>query len=182
MMREHLTRSPSDYYVQTLSIARDKRNRVVMNQRSLMENQTKFTQQKYCGTCHYSCLRCHGQNDYDCTECAPDAKIYLEITSNESYCYPLNRNQTLLIKDYTIDFKQMNFNNLTMLIGFLIVIIFGVIVGFVCIIYKFTNLCQKKPDYTRVASDIPINELQLLMVQNNLDNSNLCDENEENQQ
>lgn len=48
--------------------------------------------QKLCAGCHFSCLKCRGPNDYDCTACAPDA-LYSEKTFNESYCVP-NYQQT----------------------------------------------------------------------------------------
>lgn len=41
--------------------------------------------QKLCAPCHFSCLKCKGPNDYDCTDCAPDA-VYTEKSTNEAYC------------------------------------------------------------------------------------------------
>ncbi|XP_031336072.1 furin-like protease 1 isoform X2 [Photinus pyralis] len=40
-----------------------------------------------CLSCHYSCKRCSGSNDYQCTLCYPDA-ILMQVSSLEHYCYP----------------------------------------------------------------------------------------------
>lgn len=52
--------------------------------------------QKRCDTCHFSCLKCIGPNDYDCTACAPDS-VYTSKSINESYCSSIN--QQLPVKD-----------------------------------------------------------------------------------
>uniref|UniRef100_A0A224XK28 furin n=1 Tax=Panstrongylus lignarius TaxID=156445 RepID=A0A224XK28_9HEMI len=40
-----------------------------------------------CTPCHYTCEHCTGTNDYECTQCYPDAEFY-NVSSFESYCYP----------------------------------------------------------------------------------------------
>lgn len=42
-----------------------------------------------CLACHYTCRHCNGSNDYECTECFPDAVLFQTSTS-EYYCYPSN--------------------------------------------------------------------------------------------
>ncbi|XP_022901691.1 furin-like protease 1 isoform X2 [Onthophagus taurus] len=44
---------------------------------------------KVCLSCHYTCRICSGSNDYQCTECYPDA-ILTNPKESESYCYPLS--------------------------------------------------------------------------------------------
>lgn len=44
--------------------------------------------QKRCAPCHFSCLRCHGPNDYDCTDCAPDSSLRILI-NNQGTCEDL---------------------------------------------------------------------------------------------
>nr|XP_024214340.1 furin-like protease 1 isoform X2 [Halyomorpha halys] len=39
-----------------------------------------------CQQCHYTCQRCDGPNDYQCTGCFGDAELY--TSDFESYCYP----------------------------------------------------------------------------------------------
>lgn len=43
---------------------------------------------RLCLACHFSCLKCRGPNDYDCTACAPDS-VYTERLTNATYCLPL---------------------------------------------------------------------------------------------
>lgn len=44
---------------------------------------------RLCLACHFSCLKCRGPNDYDCSECAPDS-VYTERQQNATYCLPLS--------------------------------------------------------------------------------------------
>lgn len=44
--------------------------------------------QKLCAQCHFSCLRCRGPNDYDCTDCAPDSSLKILI-NNQGTCEDL---------------------------------------------------------------------------------------------
>lgn len=45
----------------------------------------KSTPQKQCASCHFSCLKCQGPSDYDCTSCAPDS-ILNKRSNTEAYC------------------------------------------------------------------------------------------------
>ncbi|CAH0389779.1 unnamed protein product [Bemisia tabaci] len=40
-----------------------------------------------CQKCHYSCRKCSGSNDYECTSCYADATL-TNIDEGASYCYP----------------------------------------------------------------------------------------------
>lgn len=46
--------------------------------------------QKSCAACHFSCLKCSGPNDYDCTACTPDS-LLTEKSAKETYCAPINQ-------------------------------------------------------------------------------------------
>lgn len=41
-----------------------------------------------CLPCHYTCKKCIGPLDYECSECYNDSNLY-KLTNSESYCYPI---------------------------------------------------------------------------------------------
>lgn len=49
---------------------------------------TYMTNDRLCSDCHYSCYRCNGPNDYQCTSCWGDAEFtYL---MGQTFCYSKN--------------------------------------------------------------------------------------------
>lgn len=96
--------------------------------------------QKLCGPCHFSCLKCRGPNDYDCTSCAPDSSVTTERTTNESYCLPKS--------NYI---HPPGFNRKIYIVLFIIVpatlIIFGLIVIFWILKCKLCGFNQNASQY-----------------------------------
>lgn len=69
-----------------------------------------------CRPCHYSCLKCSGPQDYECTDCWGDSLLNT-VTENESYCHP----RALLIAYRS---QQSWYNHLLIvLIGLLVLVL-----------------------------------------------------------
>lgn len=88
--------------------------------------------QKTCSPCHFSCLKCRGPNDYDCTACAPDSK-FTKSGDAEAYCYPPAKGHG---DDYVI--ARLNYNELLVVGVSLGAIFFIIILG---AYFFFRNIC-----------------------------------------
>lgn len=51
------------------------------NERAILKPNT----QRLCGSCHFSCLKCRGPSDSECTACAPDAQLNSR-SATEAFC------------------------------------------------------------------------------------------------
>lgn len=45
-----------------------------------------FSSEGACQPCHYTCRKCTGPNDYECSQCYPDAVVY--SGTGENFCFP----------------------------------------------------------------------------------------------
>lgn len=110
--------------------------------------------QKLCASCHYSCLRCHGPEDFSCTACAPDS-MFTRIDDKEAYCYPpassksSNNGDDADNDDATFFLARLNSSELLV-----VAIAFGGILFVICCgaYFCFRNICcdkmQKNKNYT----------------------------------
>lgn len=148
---------------------------------------------KQCAACHYSCLQCHGPNDYECTRCI-DAAQFRRNRFNQSFCMPTDSNH---IDDrpmiHSLDgfeqqqnFPSHNWNDRKYLIFFLIYIV--VIVSITIVFTLFTVRCivrqycappigkdQNNYAYDPIAYDGTNEPDQVAIKRNGVDECNLSD-------
>lgn len=113
--------------------------------------------QKRCDTCHFSCLNCHGPNDYDCTECAPDS-VYTSKSINESYCSSIN--QQLPVHNSNI-IGSSTYVSLLVLGPAIVVLIFVVIVSYVMKSKLCGNANKQDYVYDRINFDAQNDEVEI---------------------
>lgn len=102
----------------------------------------KNVPQKLCASCHYSCLKCRGRNDYDCIDCAPDS-MYTVVSDTEAYCYPPVK---VLDENAEVNFiLKLNSNELLLLGGVLGTLVFVFVLGGY---FFFRHICCSGKPYT----------------------------------
>lgn len=91
--------------------------------------------QKLCAACHFSCLRCRGPNDYDCTDCAPDS--YLKIIFNQQgTCVEIPIDKTAQATNILL--VQLTSNEILLIAICLAAIAFVIAIG---IYFFFRHIC-----------------------------------------
>ncbi|XP_014244560.1 furin-like protease 1 isoform X2 [Cimex lectularius] len=93
---------------------------------------------EHCESCHYSCKSCSGPNDYECTECFPDALLY--TSDFERFCYP----KALLL---TINYNKWYFRTF---IAFSVNACIFIAIGF--IFYFRSKGCRIKSNFLKISS------------------------------
>ncbi|XP_073989172.1 uncharacterized protein isoform X2 [Rhodnius prolixus] len=116
-----------------------------------------YATESICTSCHYSCEHCTGTNDYECTQCYPDAEFY-NVSSFESYCYPKS---ILPWLNYTKWYYRTCFG----------LVINGILLSFVGILFYFRRGCSfnKKKDHLQPTI---INSVRYKLAQNESDSEN----------
>lgn len=113
---------------------------------------TQEPRQKLCDSCHYSCLRCHGPEDFSCTACAPDS-LFTRIDDKEAYCYPpgVKGNMGADDEGATFFLARLNSNELLVVVIAFAGIVFIVFLG---AYFFFRNVCgTERKNYTYNALD-----------------------------
>lgn len=97
-----------------------------------------------CATCHFSCLRCHGPNDFDCIECAPDSFLKVLI-NNQGTCVELPIDKTAEATNILL--VQLTSNEIILIAVCLLAIAFIIAVGGY---FFFRHICwtRKTNSYT----------------------------------
>ncbi|XP_060536836.1 furin-like protease 1 isoform X3 [Cylas formicarius] len=90
-----------------------------------------------CARCHYTCKKCNGSMDYQCTACFPDAVLY-HLSRSVAHCYPKH-----LISEV---FSEWYYRVFTGLICIIILVL-------LIVILSFAYLKRKTPKYVLIPSD-----------------------------
>lgn len=106
--------------------------------------------QKMCAACHFSCLKCGGPNDYDCTACAPDA-LLTEKNAKEQYCASI----TTMTSDPDVRISKSMYIFLLVLGPALSILLFVIVISWIMKQKCFNRRKATKPDYVydRVADE-----------------------------
>lgn len=120
-----------------------------MRRRAILFPNAPAPQQKSCAPCHFSCLKCLGPNDYDCTACAPDS-LLTDKNSKETYCAPINQK----IPTHDIHISRSMYIFLLILGPALAILMFLIIISWI-LKRKCLDNRKTKSDYVydRVALD-----------------------------
>lgn len=148
---------------------------------------------KECATCHYSCLECHGPNDYDCIRCLSESQ-FRRTKFNQTFCVPVpldeitNGGETLN-EHSTNSFISHNLADRNNLIFFLIYLVFIISITiastFFIVRFIITQYCtapkgkdQNNYAYDRIAYDGTNDQEHVVIERQMLDECNLSDSEE----
>lgn len=146
---------------------------------------------KQCAACHYSCLKCRGPNDYECTRCTNEAQ-YRRTEFNQTFCVPVPLDEITIgdnVEQSTSNFTSHNLGDRKNLIFFLIYLVFiisiTIVSTFFIVRFIITQYCtapkgkdQNNYAYDRIAYDGTNEQEHVVIERETLDDCNLSDSEE----